>query len=190
MIRLATRADVPAILNIYAPYIRQTAITFEYDVPEIADFEARFDSITARYPWIVWEENGRILGYAYADTAFVRKAFSWDADLSIYMDMCARGKGVGGRLYGCLEEMLKNRGYHNLYALVTGENQASARFHERRGYRLEGTLKKTGWKLGRWHDLFWYCLRLQDASDPGELPAAFVCNQRDLAIMARYSKEG
>lgn len=190
MIRLATRADVPAILEIYAPYIRQTAITFEYDVPSIADFEARFDSISARFPWLVWEENGRILGYAYGDAAFARKAFAWDADLSIYLEINVRGRGIGGRLYGCLEEMLKGLGYCTLYALITGDNLPSLRFHERRGYAIEGVLKHAGFKLGEWHDLVWYALKVRNPENPGEVPAAFVCSEKELEIMARYSKEG
>lgn len=190
MIRLATRADIPAILNIYAPYIRETAFTFEYEVPEISDFEARFDLITARFPWLVWEENGRILGYAYGDAAFSRKAFSWDADMSIYLDMSVRGQGIGGKLYGCLEQMLKNLGYCNLYALVTEGNQASERFHEGRGYEVEGLLKKSGFKFGRWHGLVWYVLRVREPENPGEVPAAFACTEEAAALMALYSKEG
>lgn len=187
MIRRAERADVPAILNIYAPYIRETAITFEYDVPEITAFEARFDGISDRYPFLVWEEDGRILGYAYADRAFARMAYAWDADLSIYLDMNARRNGIGGRLYGCLEEILRNYGYHNLYALITGDNEASVRFHEKRGYERLGTLKQSGWKFERWHDVHWYGLRLCEADAPGEVPAAFACTEADEEIMRRYS---
>lgn len=190
MIRAAVREDVPAILNIYAPYIRETSITFEYDVPEIADFEARFDRISRRYPWIVWEEDGRILGYAYADTAFARMAYSWDADMSIYLDMDARGKGVGAKLYGCLEEILRNYGYHNLYALITGDNLPSVRFHERRGYERLGTLVKSGWKFEKWYDVYWYGLRLCEAENPGRVPLPFACTEADVAVMMRFSKEG
>lgn len=190
MIRQATRADVPAILNIYAPYIRETTITFEYDVPEIGEFEKRFNRISEKYPWLVWEEEGKILGYAYADLAFARMAYAWDADMSIYLDMNARGKGVGSKLYGCLEEILKNYGYHNLYALITGENAASVAFHEKRGYARMGTLVKSGWKFGKWLDVHWYGLRLRAEEEPGAVPAAFVCTEEDLAVMERYSKEG
>ena len=190
MIRRAIRADVPAILNIYAPYIRDTSITFEYDVPEITDFEARFDGIADRYPYLVWEEDGRILGYAYADRAFARKAYAWDADLSVYLDMDARGRGIGGRLYGCLEEILRSYGYHNLYALITGDNAASVRFHESRGYSRLGTLVQSGWKFGRWYDVYWYGLRLRDAEDPGEIPPDFACTDADAALMERYSRKG
>lgn len=190
MIRPAVRADVPAILDIYAPYIRETAITFEYEVPEITGFEARFDSIVRRYPWLVWEEKGKILGYAYADQAFARVAYAWDADMSIYLDMSARGRGIGARLYGCLEEILKNYGYHNLYALITGDNLPSVRFHEARGYERLGTLVKSGWKFERWYDVHWYGLRLLEAENPGPMPEPFGCTQADYEIMKRYSREG
>lgn len=189
MIRLATHADVPAILAIYTPYILETAITFEYDVPTMEVFTARFDGIIRRYPWIVWEENGEILGYAYASDAFERAAFAWDADLSIYLRMDVRGKGIGSRLYDCLEQMLKKMGYHNLYALITGENMASVRFHERRGYECLGRLKQTGYKLNRWHDLYWYGLRLCPADAPDAVPKSFAGDEEDLQIMRKCSKE-
>lgn len=185
MIRAATRADVPAILEIYAPYIRETAITFEYEVPEISDFLARFDRITEKYPWLVWEEDGRILGYAYADQAFARAAYAWDADMSIYLDMDVRGRGIGAKLYGCLEEIMTSYGYHNLYAIITGDNLASVRFHERRGYEHLGTLVKSGWKFGKWYDVYWYGLRLCEAENPGDAPKSFACTEEDRAIMAR-----
>lgn len=189
MIRAATWTDVQAILNIYAPYIRETAITFEYEVPEISDFLARFERIAEKYPWLVWEENGKILGYAYADQAFARKAYAWDADMSIYLDMNARGRGIGEKLYECLEQILRAYGYHNLYALITGDNLVSVRFHKRRNYAHLGTLEKSGWKFGKWYDVHWYGLRLCEACDPGEVPKAFACTENDRAIMARCGEK-
>ena len=170
MIRSAVRADVPRLLAIYAPYIQKTCITFEYEVPSLKEFTARFDRITAKYPWIVWEEDGKILGYAYADTAFSRAAYAWDADLSIYLDESARGLGIGGKLYDALESTLARLGYHTLYAIITGENSASVHFHKKRGYQLEGTLCQTGWKFGAWHDVYWYAKRVRPAVDPGCAP--------------------
>lgn len=187
MIRLATMEDVPEILKVYAPYIEQTAVSFEYEVPSLEAFRRRFENVTAAYPWIVWEENGTILGYAYADRAFEREAYSWDADLSIYLAQDARGRGIGTRLYGCLEELLKELGYHNLYALITGENQASLRFHEHRGYQLLGCLKASGWKFGRWHDLYWYGLRLWPEEPPRGRPRAFAPSDWAFEQMKKYS---
>ena len=189
MIRCATDADVAAMLGIYAPYIKETSITFEYDVPSPEQFAQRFRGISARYPWLVWEEDGRILGYAYADTAFVRAAYAWDADMSVYLDRDARGRGIGSALYGCLEEILRNYGYHNLYALITADNLPSVRFHEKRGYVRLGTLVRSGWKVGKWHDVDWLGLRLRPAEAPGEAPGAFACTQQDLEVMAFFSRE-
>ena len=99
MIRAATIKDVPEILDIYAPYILNTAITFEYDVPSLSEFEQRFSSISNDHPWLVWEEDGTILGYAYGEKAFVRAAYQWAADLAIYLRPEAQGKGIGRKLY-------------------------------------------------------------------------------------------
>jgi len=188
MIRAAVREDVPAILDIYSPYILTTAFTFEYVVPSLRAFEERFERISECYPWLVWEERGEILGYAYGSQAFERAAFSWDADLSIYLKEAARGQGIGRRLYGCLEKLLESGGYHNLYALITGANLSSVRFHERLGYEQIGLLPQTGFKLGRWWDLYWYGKRLRAADMPGEMPKAFVCDDAAWEIMKRYSE--
>ena len=166
MIRMAERADVPRMLAIYAPYVRDTAISMEYDPPTLEEFTARFDRIASAYPWIVWEEDGVVTGYAYADIALSRAAYQWDADLSIYLDPDARGRGIGHILYDWMEENLRVSGYVNLYALVTADNAASRRFHERRGYRVLGVLEKSGFKFGRWHDVIWYGLRLRGDEPP------------------------
>jgi len=167
MIRQATRDDVSRMLEIYAPYVRETAISFEYDPPSDEVFMKRFERITERYPWIVWEENGRVLGYAYGDTAFERAAYKWDADMSIYVDRDARGKGIGTELYDRLEALLRAMGYCNLYALITADNLPSCRFHESRGYELHGILKRSGYKFGKWYDVNWYCLDLT-GNDPAK----------------------
>ena len=170
MIRMATREDVARMLDIYAPYVRKTSVSFEYAPPTLEAFAARFEKISARYPWIVWEESGRVMGYAYADEAFSRPAYQWDADLSIYLDPDIRGQGIGHRMYDWMEDRLRALGYVNLYAVVTGGNAASCRFHERRGYRLMGVLEKAGFKRGAWHDIKWYGLRLAGDEAPGGPP--------------------
>ena len=170
MIRMAEKSDVARMLAIYAPYVRDTAISLEYDPPTLSEFEARYDRIASRYPWIVWEEGGRVMGYAYADVALSRAAYQWDADLSIYLAPETRGKGVGHILYDWMEQKLRELGYVNLYALVTSDNAMSCRFHERRGYALLGVLRKSGFKFGRWHDVSWYGLRLTGDEVPVEPP--------------------
>ena len=107
MLRIATEKDVPAILDIYGPYVLNTTASFEYTVPTEAEFLARFRDITAQFPWLVWEEQGRILGYAYGSAPYTRAAYSWCAEPSIYLREEARGRGIGRKLYGALEAILK-----------------------------------------------------------------------------------
>lgn len=169
MLRDATIHDAAAMLEIYRPYILHTAITFEYTVPTLQEFEARFLSITAEFPWLVWEEDGQILGYAYGSKAFPRAAYQWDADLSIYLRQDCRARGIGRRLYTALEDRLRELGYFVLYGLVTSANDASCRFHRAMGYREVARLEKTGFKFGQWYDIIWYEKRLRDG-DPAHPP--------------------
>lgn len=173
MIRLARREDTEAMLQIYAPFVQNTAVSLEFDVPTPEEFMARFDSITRHYPWLVWKEGGRVLGYAYASRALERAAYQWDADVSIYMAEEARHTGAAHRLYQRLEAIMTRLGYFNLYALITAGNTDSRQFHERRGYRLEGVLRCAGYKFGQWHDLCWYALHLKEGEDPADGPVPF-----------------
>ena len=170
MIRIAREADVPAILSIYAPYVRDTTVSFEYDVPTQEEFLTRFRNITRDFPWLVWEEEGKILGYAYACLPFERKAYGWCAEPSIYLEPAARGRGIGRKLYTALEELLKLQGYRVMLALITGENTASVAFHERLGYETVGQLKKVGYKFGRWLGVFWMQKNLDFVENTPEFP--------------------
>ena len=118
MIRFAKEADIPAILDIYGPYVLNTAISFEYSVPTSEEFTERFRSITAQFPWLVWEENGIVLGYAYGSLPFGRAAYRWVAASSIYLAPQARGKGIGTQLYRALEKILQAQGYRKTYAII------------------------------------------------------------------------
>lgn len=162
MLRNATIHDVPVILDIYRPYILDTAITFEYEVPSLEAFTERFRNVTERFPWLVWEENGMVLGYAYANPFKARAAYQWDADLSIYLREDCRGKGIGKALYSELENRLRDLGYHVLYGVVTSANEASCRFHEALGYRPIATFERTGVKFGRWYGITWYEKRIRE----------------------------
>lgn len=172
MLRDARPEDLPEILAIYAPFIRNTAYTFEYEVPSPAAFAARFRAITARYPWLVWEEDGSILGYAYGSEFQPRAAFQWGADLSIYLSPEAQGRGIGRALYTALEERMAALGYYILYAAVTSANEGSCRFHEALGYTEVARFPKTGVKFGRWYDIIWYEKRVREGipSEPPLLP--------------------
>lgn len=175
MIRPATLADVPAILDIYKPYILQTAITFEYDVPSLEEFEERFQMITADFPWLVWEEDDKVLGYAYAEKPFVRAAYQWAADLAIYLAPQAQGKGIGRTLYNAVEEIITKQGYCLCYGVVTSENKKSCAFHEAMGYRKAAVFENCGFKFGQWYGTIWYEKRLQ----PG-LPNAAPISWREI----------
>ena len=179
MIRPATETDVPQILSIYAPYILNTTITFEYDVPTEAEFLTRFRVITAQFPWLVWQEQGRILGYAYASAPFQRAAYGWCAEPSVYLLPEARGRGIGKSLYAALEALLKQQGYQVLLALITEENAPSIRFHRRCGYVSRSVLPDCGFKFGRWLGVTWMEKRLIPVEIPSKAPDPWPVLRQD-----------
>jgi phosphinothricin acetyltransferase len=173
MIRIATEADLPEILAIYAPYVENTTVSFEYDVPCRREFMQRFYTITEQFPWLVWEEEGEILGYAYAARPFPRAAYSWDAEPSVYVSPRAQGRGVGRKLYAALEELLKLQGYQTLYAIITEENAASLAFHRALGYEDLALFPRCGYKFGRWIGVWWMEKRLNSVETPKSFPIPF-----------------
>ena len=170
MIRIAVDSDVPAILDIYAPYILSSTITFEYDVPCRNTFYQRFYSVTDQFPWLVWEEEGQILGYAYATRPFERAAYSWCAEPSIYLKPEAQGRGIGKKLYAALESILKLQGYQVLYALITSENAESIAFHAKTGYEKSVEFPNCGYKFNRWLGLIWMEKRIKIVQSPSAFP--------------------
>jgi len=179
MIRPATEKDVPEILAIYAPYVEHSTATFEYDVPCSRSFLQRFYDITAQFPWLVWEENGSLLGYAYASAPYSRAAFSWCAEPSIYLRPEAKGTGIAAKLYAVLEKILRLQGYQVLYALITAENAASIRFHEKNGYRLQAEFPDCGFKFGRWLGLVWMEKRINIVQSPNSFPKPWLAIVQD-----------
>ena len=173
MLRIATENDIPEILAIYAPYIETTTATFEYDVPCLRSFTQRFFDITAQFPWLVWEEDGQILGYAYASPPYTRAAYSWCAEPSIYLKPEALGKGIGRKLYAALEAILREQGYQVLYALISDENTGSVAFHERLGYIHKAHFSNCGFKFNHWVGLIWMEKRLVPVTMPKNFPIKF-----------------
>ena len=173
-IRQATVQDVPQILEIYAHYIENTAISFEYTVPGIREFTQRFLGITERFAWLVWEEDGKILGYAYGSLPFERAAYQWCAEASIYLRPEAQGKGIGKKLYAALEEILQQQGYKKVYAIITTANEPSIAFHKAVGYRLTATMPDCGYKFGKWYGTVWMEKELNNWAVPPREP---VCAQ-------------
>ena len=170
MIRNATEADIPEILSIYEPYVLGSTATFEYDVPSFEEFRCRFREITSQFPWLVWEEKGQILGYAYGSRPYARAAYSWCAEPSIYLRPEAQGKKIGTKLYRVLEECLKLQGYQLLYALVTQENSVSLSFHQSLGYRVQAVFPDCAWKFGRSLGVTWMEKRLKIIENPSKFP--------------------
>ena len=179
MLRIATEKDIPEILDIYAPYVLNSTATFEYDVPCRKEFLQRFFTITAQFPWLVWEEEGRILGYAYASAPYERSAFRWCAEPSVYLRPEARGRDIARKLYTALEWILEKQGYQVLYALITDENHPSLRFHEKMGYRQMVRFPDCGFKFDRWLGLIWMEKRLKIVHSPSAFPKPWLSIVQD-----------
>ena len=171
MIRIATGQDLPQMLEIYGPYVKNTTYSFEYTVPSPEEFGRRFQTFTAQFPWLVWEEAGRILGYAYACAPFERAAYQWCAEPSIYLAPEARGRGIGRALYRALEEILTRQGYRKLYAIITSENAGSIAFHNALGYHHLAHFPGCGIKFGRILGVVWMEKELNSVETPSIPPA-------------------
>ena len=190
-IRFADPArDAAGILAVYAPYIRETAVTFETEVPAPDAFTARVAGICADFPYLVLEADGELAGYAYAHRQAERAAYAWNAELSIYLAGKWRGKGLGAPLYRLLERLLAMQGYVNLYGVIAASNAGSIRLHEKLGYRQTGLHEKTGWKFGQWHDVAWLHKRVREgepgtilplsALDPAQVEREIAAAQREI----------
>ena len=161
-IRTATLSDAQALLNIYSPYVEHTAITFEYDVPSVEEFASRIQNTLQKYPYLVAEKNGRLLGYAYASPFHERPAYDWAVETSIYVDQNIKHQGIGRRLHDALEDALRSQGILNMNACIAyppDENEYldknSVEFHTHMGYRLVGEFYKCGYKFHRWYNMVW-----------------------------------
>ena len=175
-VRLATEADLPQILSIYAPYVTDTTHTLEYTTPSLEEFTRRYHTITAQFPWLVWEEEGQILGYAYGSLPFERAGYRWCAEASVYLRPDATRRGIGTRLYAALEEILRRQGYRTVYVIITGANQTSLAFHEASGYRHTARFPLCAYKFGSWVDVIW----MEKSLFPVENPTNFPCPAGDV----------
>ena len=154
-IRIAKEADIEEILAIYAPYVRETAITFEYTVPTLEEFRERIRKTLTKYPYLVAVQEAEILGYAYASEFKNRAAYDWAVQTTIYVKQDSRKSGVGKKLYQALEEVLKRQNICNLYACIAYPNPGSIGFHEHLGYQTIGHFSKCGYKFETWYDMIW-----------------------------------
>ena len=180
MIRTATQADVHRLLEIYGYYVQNTAITFEYEVPCEAEFCQRIQNTLSQFPYLVYQLNGKILGFAYAGRFHPRKSCDWAVEASVYVDKDARGQGIGQKLYAALEECLGLQGYTHLCAgIAYAETEDayltnhSVRFHAQMGYRQCAHFHQCAYKFGRWYDLVWMEKNLSMPSNEPESPVPF-----------------
>jgi phosphinothricin acetyltransferase len=153
VIRLATAEDSARLLEIYGPFVKNTAVSFEYTVPEEAEFAKRIDTTLEKLPWLVCEIGSEIVGYAYASMHKARAAYQWSVDASVYVDPRYHGRHIGTALYTALFEVLRVQGYYNVYAGITLPNAKSEGLHESFGFVPIGVFHHVGYKLGAWHDV-------------------------------------
>ncbi|MBV8062243.1 MAG: N-acetyltransferase, partial [Nevskia sp.] len=152
-IRLAGPADAAALAAVYAPYVRDTVISFEAEPPDAAEMARRLAAVAARLPWLVAEDGSGVLGYAYAGEHRNRAAYRWDVDAAVYLDSRAHRRGIGRALYRVLFALLRAQGYVNAYAGITLPNAASVGLHEALGFVPVGVYRAVGYKFGAWHDV-------------------------------------
>ena len=161
-IRVANLEDAAALLSIYAPYVEETAITFDYDVPSIAEFAEKIERILKKYPVLIAETAEGIVGYAYADTFKNKQAYDWAVETTIYVEKHCKKMGIGRLLYGELERILKCQNIVNLNACIAYPveedehlTKDSVHFHEKLGYRMVGEFRQCGYKFHRWYNMVW-----------------------------------
>lgn len=162
IIRLAAAMDAEQVLSIYAPFVTETAITFEIDVPTVEDIERRIIDALEERPWLVFEKDGEILGYAYAAKHRSRAAYQWSVESSVYIHPQCRRRGIGRALYVSLFRILELQKFCNVYGGITLPNPASVRLHETCGFKKVGVYSSVGFKLKAWHDVGWWHLCLRD----------------------------
>ena len=166
-IRLASPGDAEAVRAIYAPYCTETPITFETEPPSLDEMRSRISRTLEALPWLVCTSGRDLLGYAYAAPFHARAAYRWSVEPTVYLRQDAHRAGIGTALYGTLLELITLLGFYNAYAGITLPNPASVRMQERFGFELVGIYKRVGFKLGAWHDVGRWALRLlSEPSDP------------------------
>lgn len=170
VVRPATGADAAACVEIYRPYVLDTPITFETDVPTVDEMAARIMTARATHEWLVLEIDATVRGYAYAHGLNPREAYQWSVETSIYLSKDHANSGGGRKLYEALLKRLAERGFRRAFACIAQPNEASDALHESFGFRQVGDFRRAGWKLGAWHDVHWWQFDLIDPDDEIDPP--------------------
>ncbi|MCD8106453.1 MAG: N-acetyltransferase family protein [Oscillospiraceae bacterium] len=184
-IRDARLSDAERLVEIYAYYVENTAITFEYETPSISEFQSRMEHTMEKYPYLVIEKNGKALGYAYAGPfSGGRAAYDWSCELTVYIDHKAQKCGYGGEIYLALEEKLKRMGIQNLYACIACTdtedeylNNNSAGFHAHMGFKEAGRFRQCGYKFNRWYDMIWMEKIIGEHEERAERVERYNCSK-------------
>lgn len=181
-IRLARESDAEELLEIYRPYVETTAITFETEVPTVEEFAGRIRDTLTKFPYLVIEEDGAILGYAYAHPFHQRAAYGWTVESSVYVRQDVRHGHIGSLLYQALMERLERQGVRNVCAVITVPNEPSMAFHARMGFTSAGILPNFGYKMDEWHGVEYLYRQLGPTGEPPkpllplkELPPELLC---------------
>lgn len=190
-IRLASPQDAEKLLEIYAPYVENTAISFEYTVPTVEEFAGRIEAVRKKFPYLAAERDGEIVGYAYASPFHSRLAYQWAVETSIYVRADQRKSGVGRALYAALESILALQNVLNLNACIAYTEvedeyltNNSVQFHAHLGYQLVGEFHQCGYKFGRWYGMVWMEKHL--GAHPANPPAVKPFAEVSALAAARY----
>jgi len=159
-IRQITLSDAKEVLEIYKPYVLDTIISFEYEVPTLEEYIQRIQAFILEYPWLVCLYDKKIIGYAYASKHRSRTAYQWSPESTVYLAAEFHQKGIARILYETLFSLLRLQGYFNVYAGISLPNPKSINFHRAIGFEEIGIFKKVGYKLGNWHDTHWFQFHL------------------------------
>lgn len=153
MLRIADEEDIDSILAIYEPYIRNTAVTFEFQSVTKEIMLERMRNIKKQFPYLVSVMDGHIAGYAYCSKYLEKEGFSWDCEATVYVDERYHNKGVATKLYNALIQIVYEQGYYNIYSLICIPNEGSVKLHKKFGFKEVGVYYNTAYKLGKWRDL-------------------------------------
>jgi L-amino acid N-acyltransferase YncA len=183
-IRAADPGDAAASADIYAPYVRDTAISFETEPPTAATMAQRIAGILATHPWLVADYGDEVVGYAYAGKHRERAAYRWTVDATIYVSAAMRRRGIGRALYRVLLDVLRQQGFRSVFAEIVLPNAGSIRLHETAGFKPIGIHQDVGFKLGRWHDIGYWRIGLADGNAPPSEPVPFAVFRETAAFAA------
>ena len=178
VIRPAQANDGAAVAGVYAPYVRDTAVSFEVEPPVGAVMAERIIDTLGTHPWLVAEREGAVVGFAYAGKHSQRAVYRWTVDVTVYVRGDERRTGVGRRLYQVLLGILRLQGFRSAFAEIVLPNPGSVRLHESMGFRHVGIHNDIGHKLGRWHDIGYWRLGLGDGPEPPSEPVPFAALMR------------